>query len=223
MRKIITGAMISLDGVMQAPGGPEEDPTGGFKYGGWVWPLADEVFGNEIDKLFCGRFDLLLGRKTYEIFAAYWPYVERGEYVGIAKAFNSATKYVATRSDMDLTWGRSERLMDAEKDIPRLKQENGPPLVTQGSSDLIQTLLAHDLVDELRMFTFPITLGGGKKFFGAGSKPAAFKLAHSRVSPNGIVIATYTRAGEVKTGDIAVEPPSPAEIARRERLRGEGL
>lgn len=222
MRKIITGAFVSLDGVMQAPGGSHEDPSGGFRHGGWVAPLVDEGFGEEVDKLFAGPFDLLLGRKTYEIFAAYWPYKEGGEYAGIAKSFNSATKYVATRSDMALTWKGSQRLKDAAKDIPRLKREDGPPLVTQGSSDLIQTLLAGDLIDELRVFTFPITLGRGKKLFGDGAKPAAFELAHSRVSPNGIVIATYARAGELKTADIDLDPPTPAEVARRERWKREG-
>jgi dihydrofolate reductase len=221
MRKIITGAFVSLDGVMQAPGGSEEDPSGGFRYGGWVAPLADEAFGEEVDKLFAGPFDLLLGRKTYEIFAAYWPFKEGAEYAGIARSFNAATKYVATRSDMALTWDRSERLKDAAADVPRLKREDGPPLVTQGSSDLIQTLLAHDLIDELRVFTFPVTLGRGKKLFGDGVKPAAFKLAHSRVSPNGIVIATYARAGELKTADIDLDPPAPAEVARRDKMKGE--
>jgi len=222
MRKVITGAFVSLDGVMQAPGGPEEDPSGRFEHGGWVAPLIDEVFGEEVDKLFAAPFDLLLGRKTYEIFAAYWPYQEGGEYDGIARRFNSATKYVATRSDMALSWETSVRIRDAGSDVARLKQEDGPALVTQGSSDLIQTLLAHDLVDALHVFTFPITLGRGKKLFGAGAKPAAFKLTHSRVSRNGIVIAAYERAGAVRTGDLATQPPTPDEVARREKLRREG-
>lgn len=222
MRKIITGAFVSLDGVLQAPGGSQEDPSGGFRYGGWVAPLADQVFGEEVDKLFAGPFDLLLGRKTYEIFAAYWPFKEGGEYAGIAKSFNSATKYVATRSDMALAWNRSKRVGDAARDIPRLKQEDGPPLVTQGSSGLIQTLLANDLIDELRLFTFPLTLGRGKRLFGEGAKPDAFELAHSRVSPNGILIATYARAGEVKTADIDLDPPTPTELERRVRMKREG-
>ncbi len=159
MRKVITGAFLSLDGVMQAPGGPEEDPTGGFKFGGWVWPHTDEVFGQAIDKMFGQPFDLLLGRKTYEIFAAHWPYAEGGEHDFIAKLFNSTTKYVATRSTMDLTWTGSVALHDATADVARLKRENGPALVTQGSSDLIQTLLANDLIDEINTFTFPIVLG----------------------------------------------------------------
>lgn len=219
MRKLISGVFVSLDGVMQSPGGRDEDPSGGFDYGGWVAPLIDAGFGEEVDKLFAGPFDLLLGRKTYDIFAAYWPFKENGDYADIASKFNAATKYVATRSDMPLSWDKSERVRDAAMDIPRLKQGNGPPLVTQGSSDLIQTLLAKDLIDELRVFMFPITLGRGKTLFGNGTKPAAYKLAHARISPNGIVIATYARGGDVTTAEIDLEPPTPAEVARREQLK----
>ncbi|GAA0851644.1 dihydrofolate reductase family protein [Marinobacter szutsaonensis] len=222
MRKVIVGAMVSLDGVMQAPGGPEEDPTGGFGYGGWVAPMVDEVFGEEIDRMFGQPFDLLLGRKTYEIFAAHWPYAEDGPDDSIAKTFNSINKYVATRKGLDLTWQGSVVLNDAAADVARLKQEEGPALVTQGSSDLLQTLFANDLVDQINVFTFPVVLGHGKKLFGNGTKPAAFKLAASRVSPSGIVIARYVRDGKVATGDFAMDPPTPAEIARRDKMRREG-
>ncbi|MCH4563603.1 MULTISPECIES: dihydrofolate reductase family protein [Halomonas] len=222
MRKVIVGAMISLDGVMQAPGGPQEDPTGGFSYGGWVAPLADEVFGEEIGKMFSQPFDLLLGRKTYEIFAAHWPYAEGGPDDSLAKAFNSITKYVATRKGLDLTWKGSVALRDAATDVAKLKQEDGPALVTQGSTDLIRTLLASDLVDEINMFTFPVVLGEGKKLFNDGATAAAFKLTANRVSPNGIVIAQYVRDGAVKTGDYAMDPPTPAEVARREKMQREG-
>ena len=221
MRKVITGAMVSLDGVMQAPGGPEEDPTRGFELGGWVWPYADEVFGEAIDEMFAQPFDLLLGRKTYEIFAAHWPYAEGGDYDSIARRFNSVTKYVATRSSMELTWKDSVALHDAAADVARLKREDGPALVTQGSSDLIQTLLANDLIDEIRTFTFPIVLGNGKKLFGEGAKPAAFKLMDNKVTKTGITIARYQRAGAVVTGDHAMNPPTPAEVARRERVKRE--
>ncbi|MGE0595044.1 MAG: dihydrofolate reductase family protein [Hyphomonadaceae bacterium] len=224
MRKLITGAFVSMDGVMQAPGGPQEDPSGGFKLGGWVAPLADDdpVFGEEMGKLFGEPFDLLLGRRTYDIFAAHWPYAEGGPDDGIARVFNAATKYVATRSNTALTWTRSVALHDAATDVAKLKQQDGPALVTQGSADLIQTLLKHDLIDELLILTFPVVLGHGKKLLSEGAAPAAFKLTRSRVSPSGIIIASYARDGAVKTGDYAMNPPTEAELARREKLAREG-
>ena len=222
MRKVITGAMVSIDGVMQAPGGPQEDPTRGFELGGWVVPYMDEVFGQAINELFGRPFDLLLGRKTYEIFAAHWPYAEGGDDDFIAKRFNSITKYVATRSTMELTWKGSQALHDAAADVARLKREDGPALVTQGSCDLIQTLLANDLIDEIDTFTFPIVLGNGKKLFGDGVKPAAFELVDNKVTTKGVSIARYRRAGAVVTGDYAMDPPTPAEVARRQRMKREG-
>jgi dihydrofolate reductase len=224
MRALITGAFVSLDGVMQAPGGPEEDPTGGFAFGGWVVPYIDDVFGQAIDALFAEPFDLLLGRKTYEIFAAHWPYAEGGEDASIATKFNAVTKYVATRSQAEqLTWKNSVALRgDVAAEIARLKREDGPRLITQGSSDLIQALLAHDLIDEFVLFTFPIVLGRGKRLFGEGAKPAAFKLGDAKVSSTGVTIGAYARAGEVKTGDFAMNPPTAAEIARRGRVKREG-
>jgi dihydrofolate reductase len=222
MRKVITGVFVSLDGVMQAPGGPVEDPPRGFQLGGWVVPYVDEVFGQAINEMFGQPFHLLLGRKTYEIFAAHWPYAEGGDDDFIAKRFNSTTKYVATRSTMELTWTGSVALHDAAADVARLKREDGPALVTQGSSDLIQTLLASDLIDEINTFTFPIVLGNGKKLFGDGAKPAAFTLMDNKVTTTGISIARYRRAGAVVTGDFAMDPPTPAEAARRERMKREG-
>ena len=222
MRKVIAAAFVSMDGVMQAPGGPEEDPTQGFEYGGWVAPLADEEFGQAVDRLFAEPFDLLLGRKTYEIFAAHWPYMEDGPDSGIARLFNSITKYVATRSSRDLAWKGSVALRDAAKDVARLKRDDGPALVTQGSSNLLQTLLAHELVDEIHTFTFPIVLGTGKRLFGTGAAPAAFELTDSRVTKSGLIVASYRRAGDVRTGDFAMDPPTDAEVARRERLKLEG-
>jgi dihydrofolate reductase len=223
MRKVIVGAMVSMDGVMQAPGGPEEDPTGGFKFGGWVAPLADDpVFGQEIGRLFGEPFDLLLGRRTYDIFAAHWPYAEGGPDDDIAKTFNRITKYVATRKGADLTWKGSVRLRDAAQDVAKLKQENGPALVTQGSTELVHALLAAGLVDEIRTFTFPVLLGRGKRLFDANSRARAFTLTHSSVSPNGVIAATYVRDGEVKTATVAgAEVPSAAELARREKLAHE--
>ncbi len=224
MRKVIVGAMVSMDGVMQAPGGPEEDPAGGFKFGGWVAPFADidPVFGEEIGKLFGEPFDLLLGRRTYDIFAAYWPFAEGGSYDYIAKTFNRITKYVATRKGADLTWEKSVALRDAARDVAKLKKEYGPALVTQGSTELVHSLLAAGLVDEIRTFTFPVLLGKGKRLFDETSEPRTFKLTHSAVSPNGLVAATYVREGEVKSATIGgAREPTAAELARREKLKRE--
>jgi dihydrofolate reductase len=221
MRKVITGAFVSLDGVMQAPGGPHEDPTHGFELGGWVVPHVDEVFGQAINALFEQPFELLLGRRTYEIFAAHWPFAEGGDDEFIATRFNTVTKYVATRSNMELAWTRSVALHDAAVDVRRLKREDGPVLVTQGSSDLIQTLLAHDLIDEVALFTFPVVMGSGKKLFGHGAKPATFKLLDSKVTTTGVTIARYRQAGALATGDFAMNPPTPAEVARREQMKRE--
>lgn len=224
MRKVIVGAMVSMDGVMQAPGGPEEDPTNGFKFGGWVAPLGDDpVFGEELGKLFGEPFDLLLGRRTYDIFAAYWPYAEGGSHDDIAKTFNRITKYVATRKGLDLAWKGSVALRDAVKDVAKLKQEDGPALVTQGSAQLVQALLAAGLVDEIRTFTFPLLLGKGRRLFGDDAQPRTFKLTHGVVSPSGLIAATYVRDGEVKTATVGgpVEP-SAAELKRREKLKREG-
>jgi len=225
MRKVIVGAMVSMDGVMQAPGGPEEDPTGGFKFGGWVAPLVnvDPVFGEEIGKLFGHPFDLLLGRRTYDIFAAYWPYAESGPYDNIAKAFNRVTKYVATRKGADLSWKDSVALRDAANDVAKLKQEDGPTLITQGSTEFVHSLLAAGLLDKIRTFTFPVLLGKGKRLFDETSQPRVFKVTHSGVSPNGIIHATWVRDGEVQTATVGgAKEPSPAELARREKLTREG-
>jgi dihydrofolate reductase len=222
MRKIIVGAQVSLDGVMQAPGGPTEDPTKGFELGGWAMPYFDQAFGEEIDHVF-KNFDLLLGRKTYEIFAAYWPYYdENAPDGGIARAFREVKKYVVSRSgEVDTGWERSVRLRDIA-DIKRLKQEDGPNLVTQGSTELVHALLAADLVDAISIFTLPVVLGGGKKLFADGSAPHSFKLTRSRVSPNGLIIGHYEREGAVKTDDTALGSPSKRELARQERMKREG-
>ena len=225
MRRLITGAFVSLDGVMQAPGGPDEDPTGAFRFGGWVVPYADHdaVFGEEIGALFGQPYELLLGRRTYDIFAAHWPYAEGGPDDEIAKQFNRITKYVATRKGADLTWKGSVALRDGVKDVAKLKQEDGPALITQGSTELVHSLLAADLVDEIRTFTFPVVLGKGKRLFDESSQPRAFKLTHSAVSPNGLIAATYVRDGEVKTATVGgAQEPSGAELARREKLTREG-
>jgi dihydrofolate reductase len=223
MRKIIVGAQVSMDGVMQAPGGPTEDPTKGFKFGGWSMPYFDEAAGEEIDRLFSEKFDLLLGRKTYEIFAAYWPYYDEDAPAGgIAKAFNKIKKYVVSRSgEVDPSWAGSVLLRDIAE-VKRLKQEDGPNLVTQGSTELVHALLAGDLVDAISIFTVPVVLGSGKKLFADGSAPHSFKLTKSRVSPNGLIVGHYDREGEIKIGSFAIDSPSEREIARQERMKREG-
>src|SRR5712675_513898 len=223
MRKIIVGAQVSMDGVMQAPGVPTEDPTKGFKHGGWAIPYFAQEFGEEIDRLFKEKFDLLLGRKTYEIFAAYWPYYNEGAPAGgIAKLFKQIKKYVVSRSgEVDTSWAGSVLLRDLAE-VKRLKQEDGPNLVTQGSTELVHALLGNDLVDAISIFTVPVVLGTGKKLFADGSAPHSFKLTSSRVSPNGLVVGHYEREGEIKIGDTALDSPSELEIARQKRLQREG-
>ncbi|HUL68116.1 MAG TPA: dihydrofolate reductase family protein [Burkholderiaceae bacterium] len=223
MRKIIVGAQVSIDGVMQAPGAPNEDPTRGFRFGGWSMPYWDQVSREEIDRLFKDKFDLLLGRKTYEIFAAYWPYQdEHAPHGGIAKLFNDIKKYVVSRSgDVDTSWAGSVLLRDIA-DVKRLKQEDGPNLVTQGSTELVHALLADDLVDAMSIFTVPVVLGGGKKLFADSSAPHSFKLISSRVSPNGLIVGHYEREGAIKTSDATLGSRSQREIARQERMKREG-
>ena len=223
MRKIVVGAQVSLDGIMQAPGGPWEDPTQGFRFGGWVMPYFDEVFGEEIDRVLTEESDLLLGRKTYEIFAAYWPYYgEDAPDGGIAKLFRKIKKYVVSRSgEVDTSW-QGSLLLRSIADVKRLREEDGPSLVTQGSTELVHALLANDLVDAISMFIVPVVLGGGKKLFADGSVPHSYRLTRSRVSSTGLVIAHYERAGDIRLGDTALDAPSDAERARRERMKREG-
>jgi dihydrofolate reductase len=203
--------MVSVDGVMQAPGGPEEDTSGDFKYGGWTVPHLDDVVGARMGETFSAPYDLLLGRKTYDIFSAYWPQVPldptaSGYNAGtaaIARQFNRVTKYVATHHPQTLTWENSQPLgTNVVGTLRELKMDDGPMLLVQGSSALIHTLLAHDLVDELRLVVFPLVLGHGKRLFRDDALPAALKLAKSTVSPSGVVIATYERTGEVRTGSF---------------------
>jgi dihydrofolate reductase len=227
MRKVTVGAFLSLDGVMQSPGGPEEDPSGGFQLGGWIVPYSDEASGEAVQESFSKPFDLLLGRSTYDIFAAHWPKMPTdpaapGYQEGnaqVSKAFNRATKYVATHHPATLTWQNSRALgEDVPTAVRKLKQESGPDLLTQGSCNLIHTLLAHDLVDELRLQIFPLVLGKGKRLFDAGSLPRALKLASSKTSPNGILLVHYQRAGDVKTGSFLLTDPSEEELERRQKI-----
>jgi dihydrofolate reductase len=222
MRKIIVGAQVSMDGVMQAPGGPTEDPTKGFKFGGWAMHYFSQEGGEELDRVF-KNFDLLLGRKTYEIFAGYWPYQDvNAPHGGIAKLFNDVKKYVVSRSgEVDTNWAGSVLLRDIA-DVKRLKQEDGPNLVTQGSTELVHALLANDLVDAMSLFMVPVVLGAGKKLFADGSVPHSFKLTRSRVSANGLIVGHYEREGEIKIGGTALDSPSEREMARRKRMKREG-
>ncbi len=200
MRKIIVITFVSLDGVMQAPGGPNEDISSGFKYGGWTAPYFDDFSGKVMgEQMSLERSELLLGRKTYEIFAGYWPHHAAG-WPGI----NEVKKYVASHdSSHKLGWENSVLLSgNVAGKVKKLKSEDGPDLHVWGSGNLIQTLLKHDLVDELWLKIFPVTLGPGKRLFAEGTIPAAFTLTDSKVSPLGVIVANYKRAGEVKTGSF---------------------
>lgn len=202
MRRIVVLSFVTLDGVMQAPGGPTEDPSGGFAYGGWTVPYFDEFAGKVMTEQMSRPFDLLLGRTTYEIFAAYWPNHDDAADP-VASGLNKATKYVVSDAPMELAWKGSVLIAgDVVGAIKALKRAEGPQLQVHGSGKLIQTLLRHDLVDELWLKTFPLTLGPGKRLFAEGTMPAAFRLTKSAVSPSGVIVANYERAGEVKTGSF---------------------
>lgn len=224
MRRIVTSAFISLDGVMQAPGGPQEDPTGGFSHGGWLVPHMDETTGAVIGELFDAPFDLMLGRRTYDIFAAYWPDIANkpeadAGTLAIGAAFDRATKYVATHRPESLAWQNSRPLgPDIVAGIRALKAGDGPTLLTQGSSTLVHTLLAADLLDEIRLFIFPVVLGRGKRLFAENALPAGYRLTRSATSGSGVLMATYERAGAVPTGEFGPDRPTPAEIERRRTL-----
>lgn len=202
MRKLVVLTFMTMDGVMQAPGGPTEDPSGGFTHGGWSVPYFDEFMGKVMGEQMGQPFDLVLGRKTYDIFASYWPHQDVEKDPGAA-ALNKATKYVASRSRSKLDWQKSIVLKeDAAAQIRKLKAENGPELQVHGSSNFIQTLLREDLVDELWLKVFPLTVGKGKRLFADGTMPAAFTLNESQVSPKGVIVASYKRGGEITTGSF---------------------
>jgi dihydrofolate reductase len=205
MRRIIATTFISLDGVMQAPGGPNEDDEGGFAFGGWTFPHFDEQLGEVLGGVFGKPFDLLLGRKTYDIFAAHWP--KAGEHdPEMTELFNRVNKHVATSGDQPLDWVNSASLgPDVVAALRTLKQGEGPDLLIQGSSDLIQTLLTESLIDEFTLLIFPVVLGAGKRLFGSGTVPMAMKLVSSRTFPTGVIAATYVPEGEVRTGSFALD------------------
>jgi dihydrofolate reductase len=205
MRKLVVSTFLTLDGVMQAPGGPEEDPTGGFTHGGWSVNYWDDLMGAEMGKAMSKPFDLLLGRKTYEIFAAHWPHSDEPG----AAELNSARKYVASKTLDKVEWSNSILIEgDVAEQVARLKEEDGPELQVHGSADLIETLLRADLVDELRLMIFPLVLGSGKRLFSDGTVPAALKLVDSNTSSTGVVLSTYERAGEIEYGSFALDEPT---------------
>ena len=219
MRRIIVATFTSLDGVMQAPGGPQEDPTGGFLFGGWTAPHFDPELGGAMGEIFGRPFDLLLGRKTYDIFAAHWPHVTDPNDP-IAGLFNRITKYVASRAKPKLAWHNSQLLGDdVVAALDKLKREDGPDLLVQGSGDFLQTLWRSGLVDEFSVLIFPLVLGKGKRLFGDGAMPAGLKLVKSRAFPTGVIVANYVPDGAVKTGDFQLAEPSAAELERRRKLR----
>lgn len=220
LRKIIAITHVTLDGVMQSPGGPEEDPRNGFTHGGWSMAFGDETSGQAIDKILASEFGLLLGRRTYEIFAAYWP--NHGDNA-IGKAFNKATKYVVTHSLDHLDWKNSRKIDgDIVAEIRRLKESAGPELHIWGSGDLLQTLIASDLVDEYRVWVYPVVLGQGKRLFENGVPPRRLTLVESRKSSEGVLLNTYRPAGPLLKVPTQPEKPSKAERARRKKMAAEG-
>ncbi len=216
MRKIIGAVFVSLDGVMQAPGGPTEDPTGGFKLGGWMPHVADEAAGKRIDALFARDFDLLLGRRTYDIFAAYWPFVQ-SENKAIGEKFDRAAKYVVAHGDGPLDWQNSHRLADLNA-VAQLKRTEGPDLIIQGSGTLYPQLLEKGLIDQLTLMTFPVILGSGKVLFGDRTPSQSMRMVEHEVTPSGNIIATYEPSGEVQIGSFAMEEPSTPELERQRKM-----
>ena len=217
MRELAVNTFLTLDGVMQAPGGPEEDPSGGFDHGGWSFGYWDEQMQTVMGESMSKPFDLVLGRKTYEIFAAYWPHRDAPH----AEPLNTATKHVASTTLEDLEWENSKLIEGEVPDgVRALKDQDGPELQVHGSANLIQTLLEHGLIDEFRVWIFPLVLGKGKRLFDGGTVPAGVELVSSQASSTGVIIATYRSGAEIKYGSFAAETPSEAELARRAAQEG---
>ncbi|WP_445192293.1 dihydrofolate reductase family protein [Sphingomonas sp. Tas61C01] len=216
MRKLTGAVFVSLDGVVQAPGGPTEDPTGGFDQGGWVFGVGDEVIDPVLGELFTPPYALVLGRRTYDIFAAYWPYAE-GEVAAMGEALTAADKHVLTHGDRPLDWANSHRLDDIDA-VRALKESDGPDLLIQGSSTLYPPLLAAGLIDELVLMTFPIVLGNGKRLFGDGTPPAAFRLLDQSVGAKGVIVTRWAPAGDIPTADHPQPSTSAAEVERQQRM-----
>ncbi len=201
MRKIITTTFLTLDGVMQAPGGPEEDTSGGFAYGGWMFPLGDEVTNKVILGFMDLPFELLLGKRTYDIFAAYWPHATQDN--AVAKPFNGTKKYVVSHHPTTLAWNNSTLITgDVVEELQKLKEMDAPDLWVHGSGNLIQTLLAHHLIDRMHIWLFPVTAGSGKRLFAEGTQPQEFKLVDSIITTKGAIIATYEPAGKIRMGSF---------------------
>ena len=213
MRKLAVNTLMSLDGVMQSPGGPDEDPTGGFTLGGWGAPYFDEEMMQRVAE--SAPYELLLGRGTYEIFAAHWPYDEGP----IADQLNSTRKHVASTTLKEVDWNNSTLITgDVAEYVATLKSQDGPEIQVHGSPGLVQTLLEHDLIDEYRLWMFPVVIGTGKRFFGAGAIPAALKLVDGKVSKTGVTINVYERAGDINPGSFEFDEPTDAELERRRHL-----
>jgi dihydrofolate reductase len=216
MRRIVGAAFSTLDGVIQGPGGHREDTTGGFRFSGWLPPVGDEAIDAKIGELFGRPFDLLLGRRTYDIFAAYWPYAP-DEMAAIRDPFDDCIKYVVTHSNEPLEWQNSRKV--TIEDLPSVKEQDGPDLVIQGSSTLYPQLLEAGLLDELTLMISPLVLGEGKRLFGEGTPPATLRMTGHSVSPKGTVIVTYQPAGPVELGTYVTTPPSEREEERQQAMK----
>ena len=220
MRKLIASTFVTLDGIMQAPGGPEEDPTGGFTEGGWSFSYWDDTMNQVMAARMSQPFDLLLGRKTYEIFEAHWPHAGDNP---VTSLFNKATKYVASRTLKRLDWVNSKLIEgDVTTEVARLKAGEGIDLQIHGSSMLLQTLIGAQLIDEYRLWIFPLVLGHGKRLFENGAAPQGLSLADTKTSSTGVLLNTFRPAGAVKSGSFAHQTPNDAELARRKKMASEG-
>jgi dihydrofolate reductase len=220
MRTLVVNTFLTLDGVMQAPGAPEEDPTGGFTHGGWSVNYWDDLMGQVMGEALGRPFDVLLGRRTYEIFAAHWPHVSGDDPA--ANPLNRATKYVASTTLTEVEWSNSILLEgEVAEAVRRIKDEEGPEIQVHGSGHLAQTLIRNDLIDEYRLWVFPLVLGTGKRLFAEGTVPAGLRLVDAKTSSTGVVISTYRRAGAIDLGSFALEEPTEAELERRRKLAGE--
>lgn len=218
MRKIIVSIFTTLDGVVQGPGGATEDPTGSFKWGGWIVPFADNDLDGEMGKMMAEPYDLLLGHFTYDIFSSYWPYQTGNP---MAEAFDKIEKYVVANTPVDLSWQKSTLITgDVSTELRKLKESDGPNLLVFGSAGLFQTLLQHNLVDELYLWIHPLTLGTGKKLFNGGAQPLEWELAASKVDKTGVIMTKYVPKGNVRVAEFPSSPASDKELARRERLKG---